>query len=594
MVKRPGLAKRPAVVHLRPRTEDLARRVAAIVNGDILTPAEDVGQCLRALFAAERPIIGVLSAGILVRSLAPLIKDKLEEPPVLSVAYDGSTVIPLLGGHRGGNRLAKRIAEALGAFPAVSTASDLVWGIAFDETPDGYSLHNIEHYKAFASRVLDGEPVRISGHAPWLADLPQAPDAALEIIVTDREIEGSPGRLVYHALTLAIGLGCERGTSRQELQELVFDTLDRNGLSWNSVASLATIDVKADEAGLIEPGWHCRFFSAEELNAVGDRIRNPSEVVRAEVGCPSVAEAAALCAAGPGAELIVEKTKSKRATCAIARAPQPILEEQGRSRGLLRVIGLGPGNRGSRSPEAVDGLHAASDWVGYGLYLDLAADLRTGQTEHRFPLGDEEKRVVHALELAGEGKDVALVCSGDAGIFAMAALVMEVLDPASGTKLSDAARRVDIEVVPGISAFQMAAARVGGFIGHDFCCISLSDLLTPWEAIEKRVRAAAEGDFVVAFYNPRSLKRTDQLDRAIAILQRHRPGDTPVVVASNLGRADEAVRIVPLRDFDTGVVDMLTIVLVGSSQSRGFVRGDGRRWAYTPRGYAAKREGAAG
>jgi cobalt-precorrin 5A hydrolase/precorrin-3B C17-methyltransferase len=129
-------------------------------------------------------------------------------------------------------------------------------------------------------------------------------------------------------------------------------------------------------------------------------------------------------------------------------------------------------------------------------------------------------------------------------------------------------------------------------IGHDFCCISLSDLLTPWDAIEKRVKAAAEGDFVISFYNPRSLKRRKQLERAFAILAKHRPPDTPVVIASSLGRPEEKVKIVAFSDFNSEDVDMLTLVMVGSSQSKSFARGDGKTYAYTPRDYARKRETA--
>jgi cobalt-precorrin 5A hydrolase/precorrin-3B C17-methyltransferase len=166
----------------------------------------------------------------------------------------------------------------------------------------------------------------------------------------------------------------------------------------------------------------------------------------------------------------------------------------------------------------------------------------------------------------------------------MAALVYEVIDLEPS--------RIAVNVIPGISAFQAAAAKAGAMIGHDFCCISLSDLLTPWEAIEKRLKAAAEGDFVISFYNPRSLKRRDQLERAFAILKQHRPADAPVIIASNLGRPEEKVRIVRFAEFNPDDVDMLTLVMVGSSQSKRFVRGDGTTYAYTPRGYAKKRESA--
>jgi cobalt-precorrin 5A hydrolase / precorrin-3B C17-methyltransferase len=160
-------------------------------------------------------------------------------------------------------------------------------------------------------------------------------------------------------------------------------------------------------------------------------------------------------------------------------------------------------------------------------------------------------------------------------------LVYEVLD------LEPA--RIGVRVLPGVSAFQAAAAKAGALIGHDFCCISLSDLLTPWAVIEQRLKAAAEGDFVTALYNPKSARRSEHLDRAIDMMRLHRPQETPVVIAANLGRPSERVQIVRLEDFDASIVDMLTIVMVGSSQSTSFIRGNGRSYAYTPRGYAKKR-----
>ena len=265
----------------------------------------------------------------------------------------------------------------------------------------------------------------------------------------------------------------------------------------------------------------------------------------------------------------------------------------GRARGRVALIGIGPGAADWRSAEAVRHLALATDWVGYGLYLDLIDELRCGQCVHRFELGAEEVRVRHALELAGQGRDVALVCSGDAGIYAMASLAFELLEMASGEGgPSDGARRVEVVVVPGISAVQAAAARAGAPIGHDFCCISLSDLLTPWPVIERRIVAAAAGDFVVAFYNPRSMRRRDQLVRAIEILKPHRSDETPVVVAANLGRKGEAVTTATLARFDADGVDMMSLVIVGASTTRTFQAGDGRTWTFTPRGYAAKREAA--
>ncbi len=326
-----------------------------------------------------------------------------------------------------------------------------------------------------------------------------------------------------------------------------------------------------------------RFFDPARLEAETPRLANPSDRVFREVGCHGVAEGAALAAAGPEGELIVAKTKSARATCAVARAPGPILDA-GRPRGALAVVGLGPGAPDWRTPEASAAVRAASDLVGYRLYLDLSGPPAAGQIHHAYALGEEEIRVRAALDLAAEGRSVALVCSGDPGIYAMAALVFELLDREARADW----KRVAVTVVPGVSALQAAAARIGAPLGHDFCAVSLSDLLTPWPAIEQRLKAAAEGDFVVALYNPVSKRRSRQLAAAVEILRTKRTGDTPVVLARNLGRPGEEIAVIALDELTPDRVDMLTVVLVGSTATRRVPRGEGGCWVYTPRGYAAK------
>jgi cobalt-precorrin 5A hydrolase/precorrin-3B C17-methyltransferase len=579
----------PAVLWLTPTARPLAETLARGLDGEAVPAGRDTAETLRALFRAGRPIVALCASGILIRILAPLLADKHTEPPVIAVAEDGSVAVPLLGGHHGANALARRIADLTGAVAAITTASDLRLRLTLDEPPPGYVLANPEHAKPFTARLLAGEPVRIDGPAPWLEALEQSETAALTITVTARAAQSAPNRLVYHPRSLALGVGCERGVGPAELIGLVRNTLAAHDLDPRAIAGVFSLDLKSDEPAvhaLAENlGVPARFFTPARLNAESSRLANPSDLVLRETGCPGVAEGAALAAAGPQGHLLVEKTRSPRATCAIAECPAPLLHLPGRPRGKLSVVGIGPGSRAWLSPAAATALSAATDWVGYDLYLDLVSHLSTGKTEHRFPLGAEETRVGKALALAGEGRDVALVSSGDAGIYAMASLACELLDRGG---LDPAARRAALDVIPGISAFQAAAARAGALIGHDFCCISLSDLLTPWEAIEKRLRAAAQSDLVTALYNPRSARRTDQLVKATAIFAAHRPPDTPVIVASNLGRPDEQTRVVPLSAFDPVQVDMLTIVLIGSSESRVFTRGDGSTIAYTPRGYAGK------
>ena len=369
---------------------------------------------------------------------------------------------------------------------------------------------------------------------------------------------------------------------------LLASTFDDKGLALESLAAIASIDIKADEKALntvaARLGVPLRLFSAEELAEEEDRLETPSEIVRAETGTPGVAEAAAVKAG----TLLVPKRRSARATCAIGLAAAPIdVASFGRARGTLHIVGIGPGEAAQRTESAVAALGASTDWVGYGLYLDLIADLDTGKTAHRFPLGDEEIRVRHALTLAGEGKTVALVSSGDAQIYAMASLVYELLEASGERALPDAARRVAVACHPGISALQMASARAGALIGHDFCAISLSDLLTPASDIRRRLATAALGDFVTALYNPRSGRRTELIEIAKSFFMSHRSPDTPVIVAVNLGREGEKVRVTTLKDFDPQSVDMLTTVLIGSSQSRILRRGDGTI-AFTPRGYESK------
>lgn len=584
---------RPVVFSLTPAGAATAARIATATGGEIDAAPGEVGLRLIRHFREGRPTIGVCAAGILIRLLAPVLADKHAEPAVIAVSPDGAHVVPLLGGHHGANRLAREIAEALGGVAALTTASDSRFAHGLDEPPAGWVLENPQGAKAATAAVLAGAGIRLDGEAPWLAEAgyPLDPDGAVHVAASWQT--GATGDLVYRPQVVVAGVGCSRGAPADEVIGLIEASLTEAGVSPLSLAALATVDIKADEPALHAAAAHfgapLRLFSVADLDAERPRLVTPSAVVEAEIGTPAVAESAALKAGA----LLLPKRKSANATCALGIAPAPLdATTLGRAPGRLHIVGIGPGDAASRTPAAIAALDAATDWVGYGLYLDLVADLRHGQAEHRFPLGDEEARVRHALELAATGRIVALLSSGDAQIYAMAALAFELLEAGGSRALSDAARRVGVETHPGVSAFQAASARAGALIGHDFCCISLSDLLTPRETIVRRLEAAAAGDFVVALYNPRSGRRTELLEQALAILAAHRPADTPVVVARNLGRPDEAVAVVPLAALRPETVDMLTILVIGSSASRTFARGDGCAVAYTPRGYAAKAEAA--
>ncbi|MCC0037285.1 MAG: precorrin-3B C(17)-methyltransferase [Hoeflea sp.] len=602
----------PAIIILSEAALPMARRIARATGGEVhgldrrITQTldvsfTDVGSHLTTLFRQGRTIVALMASGAVIRLLAPQLSDKHNEPPVIAVAEDGSVVVPLLGGHHGANDLAREIAGIVDGFAAITTAGDLKFGVALDQPPEGWVLANPENAKQAMADLVAGKSAKIEGEAAWLSQsgLPVADDGEVVLAASNKAVSPPANGLLYHPRNLVLGIGCERGAGGDEALALALDTLAAAGLSPASVGLVASIDVKADETAVHHVAKHfgcpARFFDAVALEAETSRLKNPSDIVFAEVGCHGVAEGAALAAVGVTGELIAEKRKSRRATCAIAQAPVPFTEATlpGRARGRLMVVGIGPGSDGWRSPEVSSMVSASTDLVGYSLYLDLLGPLAEGKARHDFDLGKEEARVRHAMELAGEGKSVALVCSGDAGIYAMATLVFELLDKAEGPEgLTPEARRIEIAVSPGISALQAAAARAGAPLGHDFCTISLSDLLTPWEDIKRRVTAAGEGDFVIAFYNPVSKKRRTQLAWARDRLLEHRPASTPVILATNLGREGELIRIVPLGSLNVDDVDMLTVVVVGSSNSSTVMTGDGRTWVYTPRGYARK-EGTA-
>ncbi|PSB20991.1 precorrin-3B C(17)-methyltransferase [Phormidesmis priestleyi ULC007] len=562
----------PAVVVLGQASVAVARQLMSVLpdatlyglagrTTEVDVSFTDFGATLRELFATGTPIIGVCAAGILIRTIAPLLSNKRYEPPVLAVAEDGSAVVPLLGGLQGVNDLARQIAAVLNVQPAITTTGDIRFRTTLLNPPPGYHLANPDDAKTFISDLLAGSTVRLEGNAPWLSEskLPIAPDAPLTLQVTESKGCPASDRLVYHPATLAIAVS---HLSDSELAiEFVQQILDESDLT---IASIAGIFASNSEMG------------HPTLEALSQALQVPIRFLDL-----SSAEEIALNAAGELGQLIVSQHTSGL-SCAIARAAQPIdVNLIGKPRGQLTIVGTGPGGEKWMSPEVKDVLRSATDWVGYKFYLDLAGSLREGQQRHDSDNREELDRARFALDLAATGKSVAVVSSGDPGIFAMAAAVFEVLEHDAKPEWL----RLDIRVAPGISAMQAAAAQIGAPLGHDFCALSLSDILKPWSVIEQRIAAAAQADLVMAFYNPISKQRTWQLGKAREILLQWRSPNTPIVLARNLGRPGESVRVCTLEQFSPEDVDMRTVVLVGSSQTRSISRPHGDVWVYTPRRY---------
>lgn len=541
-----------------------------------------VGDAVRAAFAECEQLVCFLATGAVVRLIAPLLGDKRTDPGVVCVDEGGRFAVSLVGGHGGGaNELALEVGEVLAARPVVTTATDSVGVPGLDTL--GFP---VEGDVAGVSRaLLDGEPVALDAELAWpLPPLRVADGGAYVIRVSDRAAGPAEREVVLRPPSLVVGVGASRGAPVDEVLGLIESAVRDAGLSLKSLAELATVDAKAAEPGIVEAarrlGVPLVTHSAEELAAV--EVPNPSDAPLAAVGTPSVAEAAALVGGG---ELLVPKRKSERAdgrpsmaTCAVVRRL---------ARGRLAVVGLGPGARDLLTPRARAELRRAAVLVGLDQYVDQIRDLlRPGTLVLESGLGAEEERARTAVAEARKGQAVALIGSGDAGVYAMAS-------PA----LAEASDDIDVVGVPGVTAALAAAAILGAPLGHDHVSISLSDLHTPWEVIERRVRAAAEADIVVTFYNPRSRGRDWQLPKALAILAGHREPATPVGVVRNASRPDESGRLTTLAALDPATVDMMTVVTVGNTATRDIagrmVTPRGYRWqAASESGSAAGQEGA--
>lgn len=563
----------------------LAQRIAdSRPTGATVIDRSTAADALRAGFTDYDAVVAVMAAGAVVRILAPLITvgDKSSDPAILVVDEAGRFVMPILGGHAAGaNGLALELADLLGSVAVITTATDVTGVPGLDDL--GWPVSG--DVSGVSRAMLDGEKVTLTSAHRW--PLPALGENVVEdlggevavdrptIVISDlASHRGGDGTVVLRPPSLVVGMGASRGVSLDEARRLLDEALQDAGLAIESVAAIATAQIKGDEQALIDLarqlGVPLVTHSAAALDQV--TVPNPSEVVRAAVGVPSVSEAAALlgareCLDGPEqsgqipADLIVTKTASAMATVAIARH---------RPRGRLAIVGLGPGSRDLLTAAARDELRRASVVVGLDQYVDQIRDLlRPGTEVLSSGLGQEEERAHTAVARARGGFAVALIGSGDAGVYAMASPALEVADEA-----------IDVVGIPGVTAALAAAAVLGAPLGHDHCYLSLSDLHTPWPVIERRVRAAAQGDFVLLCYNPRSAKRDWQLGRALELLAEHRPPTTPIGVVRNASRPDQSAILTTIADFDPTVVDMYSLVVIGASQTR-IVSGR----MVTPRGY---------
>lgn len=558
---------------------------------------------LDTLWSRHRGFIFGLACGAVVRLIAPLLQHKSSDPAVVVLDQTGKFVISLCSGHQGGgDQLTRLVARQLNATPIITGASNALGLLGVDllGVPFGWR-RGAGNWTEVSAAIARGERVQVAqeaGSSLWKTALPSDhpfdftsnPEAKFRICISSQRQVSDITQVQWFPRVLWVGIGCERNTPRTLIERAIEQTLQQYHLAEEAIAGIATLDIKGDEAGLVElcqaRNWPLRTFAPGVLREI--EVPNPSEVVEAEVGTPSVAEAAALQAAGvktlcvskqiyrdPLPTASTSNRIGQAVTVAIAQAEQ---EYTGRT-GQLLLVGTGPGELDQITPAAQTAIVQADVVIGYSLYLDLIKPLlRPGQMVESYPITQERQRGERAIDLAEWGLTVAVVSSGDCGIYGMAGLVFEQLRARGWDGKTPA-----VQVFPGISALQAAASRVGAPLMHDFCAISLSDLLTPWEVIQNRLKAASQADFVCILYNPRSRTRTEQLHTAKRIFLEARSAHTPVAMVRSAYRFDEEITLTTLEQFNPDTVDMLTTVIIGNQSTDIY-----ENWMITPRGYLGK------
>lgn len=562
-----------------------------------------VKEIVREVFDLYRHLILIMAVGAAVRLLASEIRGKHEDPGVVVVDEKGTFAVSLLSGHAGdANELAKRVAHSLHTQPVVTTASEVSGTIAVDLLGKeyGWELENGDNVTRVAASLVNGDRVGIyqdAGERKWWQKGVPLPDnihifTSIEaikgancqaaLIITDRILDEDyqaflPAHaLIYRPRSLVVGMGCNRGTKAPAIEKAVTQLFAEHGLSFKSIRNIATIDLKKNEAGLLQfaqkYGLPIEYFDKETLSQVAFPSE-PSATALKQVGTPAVSETAALVSSRNSCLIIPKVSYDRTVSLAVARIPFD--SQPWPKRGKLFLVGLGPGDPTQMTFRAREALEASEVVIGYHSYIKLVEPLIAEKEVITSGMTQEVQRARLAIKLAQEGKTVAIIGSGDSGVYGMAGLVGEILGRQGG--------EIDVEMIPGIPAFVASAALLGAPVTGDFACISLSDYLVPWEEISHRLALAAQANFVIIIYNPRSKKRQRQLAEAWEIVRQHRSPTTPVGIVRNACREGQEVTITDLQHLLDHEIDMNTTIIIGNSSTFTF---DG--WMVTPRGYLKK------
>ena len=525
------------------------------------------------------------SINIVVRLISPLLVSKDKDPGVIVMDQKGQKIVPLLGIHQtDAYSISSKLANLFDGDLVITNNSKFEKLINLDYFGRNWGWNRSGLQDSWTNLVINQSNKReifvrqSSGNKLWM--LSEGAKKVNFLSEKDKVIEDDNTLFIstksnhsktWHPPVLWIGIGCEKNTPAKFIQDSLKKLLQKHQLSFYSIAGIASVDIKKNESALIDisnsNNWPIKFFKSNDLLKVD--IPNPSKIVFDEIGTFSVAEAASLLACGEGGKLLIQKNIFKNnnsngqslgaATIAIAESKKQFSPFKGE----IHIIGSGPGDLSFLTNDSKAALSECVVWIGYEMYLDLLEPLRRDdQIRINSQLTQEKQRCVEAIGLAEEGIKVALISSGDSGIYGMAGLLLELVQ-----KIDSKFRPLFI-IHPGISSLQLAASLAGAPLANDFCAISLSDRLTPWETIERRVHGAMVGDFVVAIFNPQSKERNWQLRKVINICLNFRKKDTPVLIARQVGRAKQNKRLVNLDSIPIDEIDMLTIIIIGNSSTK--------------------------
>ena len=525
--------------------------------------------------------IGSIAASI--RLINSFLTSKDQDPGVIVIDNKCSKIVPLIGLHQSNTQnIACQIASLLGGEIIETNNSNDQSFLNLDAFGNQWGWKrsgNIKDWSNLVIKQAKNEKIfckQLSGNSLWKTsesgeiinqiyqEENEKPYATFHVSIFENH------KTTWHPPVLWIGIGCERNTSKELIANSLNNFLKSKNLSHHSIAGFATVDIKKDEKGILELAEEnnlpIKFFNKEDLSKI--IVPNPSNIVQKEIGTPSVAEASCLLAAGEESKLLEEKRifkgkdfpkiKSGAVTIAIAESKNQYYPTNGE----IHIIGSGPGDISLITNNARKALSRCTVWIGYEMYLDLIKPLkRSDQVLVKSKLTQEKERCIKAIKLAEEGIKVALISSGESGFYGMAGLLLELLQKIKKE------HRPYFEVHPGISSVQLAAAISGAPLMNDFCSISLSDKLTPWSLIEKRIEGALIGDFVIALFNPQSIERNWQLKSVIKKCLKSRSSSTPVLVARQVGREDQSKNFYTLDTIPFEEIDMLSIIIIGNSQT---------------------------